>query len=105
MDAIDRLRLGIAKSHGLPDEAASRIEGETLEEMEANAKALEITQETHLNVGELGAFQVNTEKYERGAALLAALHGSTDRSLEAPRVTNRPSQPRSRTTRCATTTS
>ena len=71
MDAMDQLRLGLARRHGLPDPMADRISGEGIEELDANARHLV---ETHPNRAEVASLGV--QKQQRQAALLQALHGT-----------------------------
>jgi hypothetical protein len=70
MDEMQRLRVGLARSAGLPDSMADKIEGRSIEELVASATALP---GSHPNKAELATLSV--QKDEQGSALLRALHG------------------------------
>jgi hypothetical protein len=77
MEAMDQLRVGLARNHGLPDSMADKIGGNSIEELVAAAQALA---DAHPNKAELATFNADAQKQERDLALLQQLHGS----LEAP---------------------
>jgi len=74
MDAMDQLRVGLARRCGLPDTMADRITGESIEDLHAAAKALA---EAHSNQAELAALSMQKPE---GDVLLQVLH--RDRGAE-----------------------
>ncbi|MEK6327589.1 MAG: hypothetical protein AABM66_08740, partial [Actinomycetota bacterium] len=83
-DAFAEVRRGFARRHGLPESAADRIRGETLGEMEAEAKALadavgaQPPAPENPNAGELAALFAAGNKEQANARFVEWLHGSPD---------------------------
>lgn len=83
-DAYAEVRRGLARRHGLPESAASRIKGDTLEAMAADAMALadavgaQPPGSANPNAGELAALFAAGDKQQATARFIEWLHGSPD---------------------------